>query len=223
MRVLILLLLAPCIAFSQQSKTVDKSFKIPSSKEVKMNLKFAGNIKITPTNAKQVTLKTTFTYSDEKFLERYDEEISEGSILEIETGLKKSKEDNKKRYYECWSCEDSDCFCLAFDYEILVPSSVKLNLETISGDIDVGEWSGALRAKSISGYIDIVLRPNAKRDINLKSVTGEVYTDLDKIRLDKGSTSYSKKMSTSLNGGGNLASLQTVSGDIYIRKTKYAN
>ncbi|MEO0341574.1 MAG: hypothetical protein AAF242_20490, partial [Bacteroidota bacterium] len=135
--------------------------------------------------------------------------------LMIETSLKKGDYN-----YNCWSCESprEGCYCLDFEFVVYAPSNVKLNLSTISGDIEIPKWEGAIRAKSISGALDVSMNPRVAKDIKVKSVTGEVYTDLD-IRLDEGSTSYSKRMNTSLNGGGSLTRLETVSGDIFIRKT----
>ena len=143
-----------------------------------------------------------------------------GGKLSIETGLK--KEVGGKSNWgdsECWGCESSECQCFEFDYEIYAPANALLEIESISGDIEITEWNSGIQAKTISGFIDIGLDPRSSKDIKLKSVTGEVYTDLD-LRLDEGSTSFSKKMNTVMNGGGKLVKLSTVSGDIFLRKAQ---
>lgn len=221
MRLLLLIgLICPILLFGQKTKTTEQSFAVPTSKTASMNLKFARNIKITNWNKNEIVLKTTFTYSEDDFEQWYDQQVDKsGGTLEIETGFKNMKSKDKGEHY-CWSCDNNnqDCYCLEFSYEIFAPSNVVLDVKTISGDIEIPDWQGGIKAKSISGFIDLSLSSKSRKDLNVKSVTGEIYTDLEAVRLDEKSTSYSKKINTSLNGGGNLVQLQTVSGDIFLRK-----
>lgn len=218
-------LLLPSLLMGQKSKTTEQSFAIPSSKTAYMNLKFGRTIKINTWNKKEIVLKTTFKYSEDDFEQWYDQQVSQtGGTLEIETGFKNMKSRNKDNWSNCWSCEPSnkDCYCLEFSYEIFAPADVLLEVETISGDIEVPTWDGSLKAKSISGFIDLALTDKSQKDLRVKSVTGEIFTDLEAVQLDTKSTAYSKKINTSLNGGGKLLQLETVSGDIYLRKQEVA-
>ncbi len=215
MRLILILLCLPLLASAQQTKTESFTYPVPNNKQVEMDLKFSNTIKVVQWDRNEVKLDILFTYSDEDFLGRFKKkETTSGGGLMIETSLKKGHYN-----YNCWSCDDpgEGCNCLDFAFVVYAPKDVKLDLSTISGDIEIPKWEGAIRAKSISGSLDVSLSPKDAKDLSVKSVTGEVYTDLD-IRLDEGSTSYSKKMNTSLNGGGFLTKLETVSGDIFIRK-----
>ena len=95
---------------------------------------------------------------------------------------------------------------------------LKINL--ISGDIDIKKFEGPLFAKSISGFVDLSLGSDQKIDLRMKTVTGEIYTNLD-IDIDKYGTKMGvvgSKVAGSINGGGEDIELVSVSGDIYLRK-----
>jgi hypothetical protein len=217
---ILLLLLSPVLLFGQKTKTTEQSFAVPASKTATMNLKFAKNIKVQSWDKNEIVLKTTFTYQDDDFEKWYEQKVDKsGNTLEIETGFK-NMENRKNQDYNCWGCNNDGCYCLEFTYEIFAPAKVLLEIETISGDIEVPAWNGAIKAKSISGFIDVALNPKSSKALHFKSVTGEIYTDLEAVKLDNNSTSYSKKINTNLNGGGDLVQLQTVSGDIFLRKLK---
>lgn len=213
---ILFLFLCPTLVLAQQTKTTEQSFKIPSSKIATLNLKFARSIDVKTWDKNEIVLKTTIEYNDEKYISWHTQEVDQNNgQLTVETGFQKNRAMEKN---ECWSCDDRDCICLRFSYEVFAPANISLDLQTISGDIDLTSWSGGIKAKSISGFIDLALNPGAKRSIKLKSVTGEVYTDLSELKLDDDSSAYFKKMNRQFNGGGETIQLETVSGDIYIRK-----
>ena len=207
-------------SLAQTEKVSQENFSLPNSKIVNLNLKFASHITVKPWEKNEIGLKTTLLYSSEDFAKIHQQKVEEkGSALNITTDYDMS--DFKNEDYNCWSCdnykEDVNCKCLKVSYEVYAPQHAILNLETISGDIELLNFRGEIRVKTISGFVDFSLQANAKSDVQFKSVTGEIYTDFD-INLDKGSTAYSKKVNTSINGGGSKISLETISGDIYFRK-----
>lgn len=205
--------------FCQNTTTeAERTFKIPSSEQVELNLKFASDIKVTSWNRNEVGLKTVITASSDELRKLHQMDVSEGNILKIETGY--DMKDRNDKEYNCWSCDenkDKNCECLQVRYEVQLPNNVALTLETISGDIDIKGFKGKTKAKTISGFVDLGLSANANRNLSFKSVTGEIYTNFD-VTLDNDSSPWSKKLNTSLNGGGDLISLETVSGDIFFRK-----
>ncbi len=211
------LVLSFCFA-QNVTKENDDNFKLPASKQVELNLKFASSIQVSTWNRNELGLKTIITASSEELRKIHQMEVSEGSTLKIETDY--DMEDRKNKKYNCWSCNedrDKDCQCLEVSYEIMLPANAALSLETISGDIEIKDFKGITKAKTISGYVDFGLNTRASCDLSFKSVTGEIYTDFD-LTLDKDSSPWSKKLNTSLNGGGDLISLETISGDIFFRK-----
>lgn len=211
-------------ATAQIERTLDNAYKLPASKRVSLNLKFARDIKVSIGGGNEVQLKSYVKATDETIAKVHTIEVEEGSDqLRIETDYKFPDAEKRKRN-NCWSCDDKNwegqsCMCLEVRYELIVPSGALVSLETISGDIEIKGLPSEILAKSISGYVDLSLQSNAKADLSFKSVTGEIYSDFD-VKLDGKSTSYSKRLSAPLNGGGARVALETVSGDIFFRKVK---
>lgn len=118
------------------------------------------------------------------------------------------------------------------EIEINVCHSIVLNnvagplvLSTISGDIDVAftdvSKDKPISIATVSGRIDITLPSKTPMDLDMGTVSGNIYSDFDFDASDKqmrrigGST-----INTQLNGGGVDIKLTTVSGNIYLRKGK---
>ena len=200
------------------TKSTDQSFNLPASKQVDLNLKFASTIKVTSWSRNELGLKTIITASSDELRKLHEVDVKEGKVLQIETGY--TMKSMKNNDYECWSCNEENgehCKCLEVSYEIHLPPGAELKLESISGDIEIDGFEGETQAKTTSGYVDLGLDSGANRNLSFKSVTGEIYTDFD-VTLDKDSSPWSKKLTASLNGGGGLISLETISGDIFSRK-----
>ncbi len=76
----------------------------------------------------------------------------------------------------------------------------------------------------ISGAIDVTLPANAKANLSLRSITGEMYTDFD-LGLKTSKDGLSKvggghNIEASTNGGGVEVQLKSISSNIYLRKQK---
>ncbi|RYY10529.1 MAG: hypothetical protein EOO36_20415 [Cytophagaceae bacterium] len=95
---------------------------------------------------------------------------------------------------------------------------------TISGDIKV-QFSGVpdqpCAISSVSGDVDVSLPASAKVSLSMRSISGEIYTDFD-LNLGGGNMRHvgGQTVEGRANGGGNSLSLKTVSGDIFVRKTR---
>ena len=80
---------------------------------------------------------------------------------------------------------------------------------------------------SVNGYVDMTLPKNVAADIQLHTVNGEAYTDWD-IQTNKEATNSMPigpnmnmfNLEGTINGGGTPFSIQSVNGDIYLRKQK---
>jgi hypothetical protein len=78
---------------------------------------------------------------------------------------------------------------------------------------------------SVNGYVDVTLPKNVAADLQLHTVNGEAYTDWD-IDVDKDASAAMPVIANmnmfniegTINGGGIPISIQSVNGDIYLRK-----
>ena len=219
-----MLLVIPLISGTVDAQYIEKmleqTYKLPPNKKVDLNLKFAKTITVQNWSRDELGLKVFLQLSDPALEKVHRLSVEEqGDLLRVQTDydLEAFKEKGED---QCWTCDEArndDCICVSVRYEIHLPADAALSLETISGDIEIRGLQGSVKAKSISGFLDLGLPGDLASDLRFKSVTGEIYTDFD-LKLDQGSSPYSKKMNTEINGGGDLISLETVSGNIYFRK-----
>jgi DUF4097 and DUF4098 domain-containing protein YvlB len=74
-------------------------------------------------------------------------------------------------------------------------------------------------AKTISGFIDLAMAVDRKALLEMKTISGTLYTDLDVNGTSSGN-SIPVVVKHSLNNGGDPVNLETISGDIFVRKSK---
>ncbi|MDN5201774.1 DUF4097 family beta strand repeat-containing protein [Fulvivirgaceae bacterium BMA10] len=105
-----------------------------------------------------------------------------------------------------------------------------LEIKSTSGDIE-GSLSSLSRSaeskiSSVSGTIDLAIPSNLGADLELKSISGKVFTDFDlKWENDRHNQGLrriggARESKGSINGGGARLALSSISDDIYLRKQK---
>ena len=102
-------------------------------------------------------------------------------------------------------------------------STGPLVLSNIAGDIDVVfnevNKDKPISIASVSGEIDVTLPAKTPVDLEMKTVTGSIYSDFEFAADSKQMKRVGgSPVNTSLNGGGLDLKLTTVSGNIYLRK-----
>jgi hypothetical protein len=124
--------------------------------------------------------------------------------------------------------------------EIMALNS-QVNMSNISGPVVANSTNGNVEIVfskmtpekpnsilSVNGYVDVTLPKDTKADLELNTVNGEAYTDWD-IQVDKDASSAMSmglaemnmfNVAGKINGGGIPISIQSVNGDIYLRKSK---
>ncbi|MBA4853863.1 DUF4097 family beta strand repeat-containing protein [Emticicia sp. BO119] len=114
-------------------------------------------------------------------------------------------------------------------------NNADIKLNDVTGPIVANSISGKLTAvfsslsqstpssiSLISGELDITLPATSKATLVMKSISGEIYTDLD-LNLKSGKDGISRvggghNITGNLNGGGVNLQLNTISSNIYVRK-----
>lgn len=209
----ILIVAAIVVSFSQ--KVITKKLDV-QGKKVEMKFDFAENIRVEAWDKNTVELEVTVNIDDNRYNDYYTLNVTEhsGSADLIEKvdfeGIKKVK--GQKDY-----CN----FDTKINYKLKVPANLEFNLKTISGKIELVGSMGKVSINSISGFIDYTIPAALKARINLSTVTGDVYSD---VKFDKSASKeiswVGTKRDLTLNGGTLPVELKTVSGDIYLRKSK---
>jgi DUF4097 and DUF4098 domain-containing protein YvlB len=75
-----------------------------------------------------------------------------------------------------------------------------------------------MKVKSISGFIDLAVPENRQADIEFSTIAGTVYSNHNLVLTDTERRGHSV-IKEKLNNGGQLIKLETISGDIFFRKS----
>jgi hypothetical protein len=232
---------------SAQSK-ITKNISLNSAQEVFLNLKYASEIQVQYWDKNEVGLTAEVDINNNQNNDKFDLEIStEKSQLKIESLVKDLKDiaktqanisDNKNQnfYYSnnhgYWD-NDNKVFITSgkqvmidIDYQIFIPKNISLKIKTIAGNIKTDYDRGKLFVESISGNIDIKIAESEKKTLELKTISGEVYSNIqlaypqekDEDGLPLIGGGYAREVLAKMNGGGEKISLKSISGNIYIRK-----
>ena len=226
----IFLLIVCCVVSFQISaqKIVEVTEPISSDQELKLEFDFASDITVTSWNKNEVYVKATVDINNGEDNDKFEFKTKKGSgFISIESKIN----DLDKMYQNCTTIiiEDGDTTIINgdhnrfdIDFEVFMPSSLKLQLSTINGDVELIGISGPMEISTINGEVDLHLDPNQKADLEMSSINGTFYTNFDldiKNRKDN-LCKIGGDVHTQLNGGGRTIALETINGAIYLRKAK---
>jgi DUF4097 and DUF4098 domain-containing protein YvlB len=170
---------------AQDTETIDRTVPFPSSGTLKLNT-FSGRVTITATNGHDVVIKAVRRGTRDR-LDHIKLDISTtGSTVRIDA--------NKRD--DSWHDEHDNV--VSTDFDIQVPASAVLDvnsfssplsvtgiagnqrLKTFSATITVAHAKGAIDAESFSGAIDVdVAAAGTEPDLNLHTFSGAITARLD--------------------------------------------
>ncbi|NOQ24739.1 MAG: hypothetical protein GQ564_05185 [Bacteroidales bacterium] len=220
--------LAILMSFSSSiygQKVIEKSSPIKENEDLSLDFQFADKITVTTWNKNEVYVKAIITINDNKNNDNFKLELDKFS-----TGIKiESEIENMKKLQTRTNVVDEDGNTITYNsvdmdlfFEVKVPVNVELEIETISGDIEIKGVLGRMDINTISSFIDLSLPESHNADLELNTITGGMYSDF-KFNKSKnnGYHHYGKNdLSKRLNNGGIRIFLETISGDIFLRKAK---
>lgn len=224
--IIVVVLLLGVTVYGQRN--VEKTESVSGSDELFVNFKFADEIKVEQWNRSEIQVKATVTIDNgegnDYFSLKTDRSGDEVKIYSDFGDYFKQK----NRWDNCNHETD-------INYVVYVPRNATLRVKSISGDltsdsfagtlrtdlvsgdITIKGYNGELRLKTVSGDVDVTMN---RARIDARTVTGTIYSDLDIDQGDnKGRKSHGgNKVRGSVNNGTELIVLETVSGNIYMRK-----
>jgi hypothetical protein len=199
-------------------KIIEKHIDFSGKKMISMNLEIADSIRIVTWNKNEVYMKASISINNDKNNEDYKLNFDEGgSSVTIHSKFEFEKGKN--------CCSDSDnchCNCNCHEkiyFDLFVPENAAFSVETINGDITISGKTSQVRAHSISGFIDLTLASAEKADLKMNTISGTMYTNFELSGEKNLRRAGGSSISTILNGGGERSiDLETISGDIFLRK-----
>lgn len=210
---LIVLVFLGTAQFADAGKNITKKIEV-NGKKTEMKLSFADTIKVETWNNSYVEIQVSVDIDDNRYNDYYSLNVNEkGGRAEIEEkvdfeGIKKEKGNR-----------NLNNFNTDINYHLKVPKDLDFDLSTISGKVELIGCQGEMSINSISGFIDYSVPENHKANLNLSTVTGDVYSNLNfDNKLPKEISWVGTNHELSFNGGDVEVQLKTVSGDIFLRK-----
>ena len=208
----IILILCMISCFTHAQKVVEKHMNFAQNQSIKLDIQIADSIRIITWNKKEVFAKASVDINNNKNNDVYITEFNEqGNTIEV-----KAKFDDTKKVGYNDSC---NCYCnynSKIYWDVYIPEQSDFSVETIDGNIIIEGKTDAIKAHSISGFIDLSLAASRKADLKMSTISGTIYTDL---AMNNASTrNRGNDIRTEYNGGGENVELETISGDIFLRK-----
>jgi hypothetical protein len=198
-----------CFASLNGQLVNEKHINFSGKESVEINIQIADSIDIIAWDKNEVYASVSVNINENKDNDAYKISYDEnGSVPSIKASF---KTDYFKSRHNC--CNNSD-----IRWKICIPVNTMFSVETIDGNITVSGDTGPMMIKTISGFIDLAVPASRKTDIEFSTISGTVYSDL----IIPGSTSKHgefSKVVRSLNGGGPEIRLETISGDIFFRRS----
>jgi DUF4097 and DUF4098 domain-containing protein YvlB len=201
-----------CFTYAQQ--IIEKHFAFTPSQSIKLDLQIADSIRIITWNKNEVYAKASVNINDNKDNDVYLTEFNdEANRIEV-----KAKFDEKKKVGYNDSCHCCCNYKSKIYWDVYIPEQSDFSVETINGNIIIEGNTKEIKAHSISGFIDLSFAASRKADLKMSTISGTIYTD---ITMDKASEKNGgNAVDVAYNGGGEDVDLETISGDIFLRKTK---
>jgi hypothetical protein len=197
-------------AHTLAQKTIEKHINFSGKEKLILNIQIADSIKVHTWNKEEVYAKASVNVNDNEDNDAYVTDFAEaGKDVEITAKIRDGYIREKKH-----CCTETEITWVLF-----IPEKTVFSIETINGDIIIDGVTTEINAKTISGFIDLAMAGSRKADLEMKTISGTLYTDLD-INTASSENSIPVVVKHKLNNGGDQVNLETISGDIFVRKSK---
>ncbi|GAB3249893.1 hypothetical protein GCM10027347_07300 [Larkinella harenae] len=222
------LLLAP--AFAQ--KIIDKKFPFSNQQLVNLNLRFADSIQVRYWDKAEVSVRIAVTVNNGRL---NDALLVESNTTATEISLKTDFDREMLKEGKAEDCPGKEAtwrsgktngqyhyVCSTINYQVFLPRQAKLRIESINGNIAIEGATEAVFAKTISGFVDLNWAGTKGANLALKTITGEVYSDLtiDFKNKRQQNPMVGYLLEGTVNGGGPEVRLESISNNVYVRRKK---
>lgn len=203
---------------ARAQKIIEKHIAFSPKNFVSMNFQISDSIHIVTWKKDEVYIHSSIDVNDNQNNDDYKMVFDEsGSTINVSAKLetdniRRSKKDSGNC---CWCCN----YRTKIFHEVFIPENADFSVETINGNIIINGNTAEIRAKSISGFIDLAIAPSRKAEVKMHTITGTMYSNIDLPMSRHIKQVGGGSISAELNGGGGKEiDLETISGNIFFRK-----
>ena len=205
----ILVVLWLCFCSLQAQKIIEKHIDFSGKESISLKIQIADSINIQTWNRNEVYVKASVNINENKDNEAYITSFNDtGNTIVVDGHF---KDNYFKGRNNC--CNQTDIY-----WQVIIPERAKFSAETINADLTITGKTNEMNIKSISGYIDLSVPANKKADIDFSTISGRMYSNHE-LAFNKVYGGIPLRINEKLNNGGDLIKLETISGDIFFRKS----
>ena len=179
-----------------------------------MNIQIADSIHIVTWNKNEVYVKASIDINNNKYNDVYLTTFDD-SRSDIDIRAKFDEDKSRDMWDDSCNCRCNN-FRSKIYWDVYMPENTAFSVETINGDIIIDGKTDEVRAHTISGFIDIVFPTARKADLKMSTISGTIYTNLALVKPN--GRHGGNSVDSEINGGGKRVDLETISGDIFLRK-----
>jgi hypothetical protein len=225
--------LRTCALWGQQTR--QDNLPLGTNENLFLNLRFADSIRVSAWDKNEVSITVVYQVNQGKLNDAFQLAVSrsEGQ-LRVTTDFDKELIKNDQ-VADCpeglpiyqtnvyVDAQDNKTYrsarvCAQIYFDIKVPRLANFRVETISGNLLLVGLGGGVEAKSISGFVDLAWPPHQGAELRLKTITGQAYSNLP-VDFGPDRQTVGHDLRGTLAGGGPRIRLETISGDIFLRRT----
>lgn len=198
-----------CFGSIEAQQIIEKHIDFSGKESISLKIQIADSINLHTWNKNEVYIKASVNINENKDNEAYITSFDEAANTVVVNANFRDK--YFKGRNNC--CNNTDIY-----WQIYIPEKTKFSIETINADITITGQTREMNVKSISGFIDLAVPVNKQADIEFSTISGRMYSDHE-LALDKLHSGIPSKITEKLNNGGDPIKLETISGDIFFRKS----
>ncbi len=205
----ILVIVWLCFGSIQAQQIIEKHIDFSGKESLALKIQIADSISLQTWNKNEVYIKASVNINDNKDNEAYITSFDEaGNTVVVKANFKDKYFRGKNN-----CCNESDIY-----WQIYIPEKINFSIETIDANITITGQTREMNIKSISGYIDLAVPASKQANIDFSTISGRMYSNHELV-LNKMHSGIPLKITEKLNNGGDPIKLETISGDIFFRKS----
>jgi hypothetical protein len=197
-----------CVQLRAQ-QIVEKHIDFSGKDAVTLNIRIADSINILTWNKNEIYIKASINVNENKDNEAYSTSFKEsGKTVVVDANFRENYFKGKKN-----CCNNTNIY-----WQVILPEKTRFSVETINANVTVNGKTRDLDVKSISGDIDVSEPAGKAAAIKFSTISGSIYSNHD-LNPEKHSTGLPVVISDRLGTGGDRINLETISGNIFFRKS----
>jgi hypothetical protein len=198
-----------CFVPLQAQQIIEKHMDFSGKESVALKIQIADSINIQTWNKNEVYVKASVNINENKDNEAYITSFDEsGSSLSVNAKFREKYFSGKNN-----CCNKTDIY-----WQVYIPEKTRFSVETINANVTITGRTKEMKVKSISGYIDLAVPVTLQADLDFSTISGTMYSN-HKLALNQKHGGIPSKIEEKLNDGGAPIKLETISGDIFFRKS----